>query len=302
MSSFTDDIKSPFRTGNSVGQLIVINISGFLLLVIFQFILTISGFPPDESSSVFHNVVSWIALPMHFNELLYKPWTFFTYMFVHYSLWHIFGNMLMLFVFGKIFQEYASSKRVFAVYMYGALIGAFLALITYQFIPTFKLHAPADFMVGASAGVMAIVLAAATLVPDYVLHLLLIGPVRLKYIALFVVVMDLIGVTYFNNAGGHLSHLGGALFGYVFVAQMKNGKDLSSGFNNLIFRLKKLFKRGSKIKVVHKRSISDEEYNLKRKIRQEEIDEILDKISSSGYESLTKKEKEILFKASNENK
>lgn len=302
MSSFADDIKSPFRTGNSVGQLLVINISVFLALVIFQFILTISGFPPDESSSIFHSVVSWIAVPMHFNELLYKPWTFFTYMFVHYSLWHIFGNMLMLFVFGNIFQEYASSKRVFAVYMYGALIGALLALITYQFIPTFKLHAPADFMVGASAGVMAIVLAAATLVPDYVLHLLLIGPVRLKYIALFVVVLDMIGVTYFDNAGGHLSHLGGALFGYVFVAQMKKGKDLSSGFNSFIFRLKQLFQRKSKIKVVHKRSISDEEYNLKRKIRQEEIDEILDKISSSGYESLTKKEKEILFKASNENK
>ena len=301
MSSFADDIKSPFKTGNSVGQLLVINIFIFLALVIFQFILTISGFPPDESSSIFHSVVSWIAVPMHFNELLYKPWTFFTYMFVHYSLWHIFGNMLMLFVFGKIFQEYASSKRVFAVYMYGALIGALLALITYQFIPTFKLHAPADFMVGASAGVMAIVLAAATLVPDYALQLLLIGPVRLKYIALFVVVLDMIGVTYFDNAGGHLSHLGGALFGYVFVAQMKKGKDLSSGFNSFIFRLKQLFQRKSKIKVVHKRSISDEEYNLKRKIRQEEIDEILDKISSSGYESLTKKEKEILFKASNEN-
>lgn len=302
MSSFADDIKSPFRTGNSVGQLIVINVSVFLVLVVFQFILTISGFPPEEGASIFQGVVRWIALPMHFHEMLYKPWTFFTYMFVHYSLWHIFGNMLMLFVFGKIFQDYASSKRVFAVYIYGALIGALLALITYQFIPTFKLHAPADFMVGASAGVMAIVLAAATLVPDYVLHLILIGPVRLKLIALFVVVLDLIGVTYYDNAGGHLSHLGGALFGYVFVAQMKKGKDLSSGFNNLIFRLKKIFNRRSKIKVVHKRSVSDEEYNMKRKIRQEEIDEILDKISSSGYESLTKKEKEILFKASNENK
>ena len=302
MSSFADDIKSPFRTGNSVGQLIVINVSVFLVLVVFQFILTISGFPPEVGASIFQGVVRWIALPMHFHEMLYKPWTFFTYMFVHYSLWHIFGNMLMLFVFGKIFQDYASSKRVFAVYIYGALIGALLALITYQFIPTFKLHAPADFMVGASAGVMAIVLAAATLVPDYVLHLILIGPVRLKLIALFVVVLDLIGVTYYDNAGGHLSHLGGALFGYVFVAQMKKGKDLSSGFNNLIFRLKKIFNRRSKIKVVHKRSVSDEEYNMKRKIRQEEIDEILDKISSSGDESLTKKEKEILFKASNENK
>ena len=302
MSTFADDIKSPFKTGNSVGQLIVINASVFLVLVTFQFILTISGFSPDESSSFFHNVVSWIAVPLALKELLYKPWTLFTYMFTHYSLWHIFGNMIMLFIFGKIFQEYASSKRVLAVYIYGGLIGAFLALATYQIIPTFHQHAPADFMVGASAGVMAIVLAAATLVPDFVLHLLLIGPVRLKYIALFVVVLDLIGVTYFDNAGGHLSHLGGALFGYVFVVQMKKGKDLSSGFNNLIFYVKQLFRKKSKIKVVHKRSLSDEEYNLKRKIRQEEIDEILDKISSSGYESLTKKEKEILFKASNEKK
>ncbi len=302
MSSFADDIKSPFKTGNSIGQLMVINVSVFLILVTFQFILTISGFPPEQSTSVFHNIVSWIAVPLNFKELLYKPWTLLTYMFVHYSLWHIFGNMLMLFVFGKIFQEYASSKRVLAVYIYGGLIGAVLALATYHIIPTFQQHAPADFMVGASAGVMAVVLASATLVPDYILHLFILGPVRLKYIALFVVVMDLIGVTYFANAGGHISHLGGALFGYIFVMQMKQGKDLSSGFNNLLYKLKKFFSRKPKIKVVHKRSISDEEYNLKRKIRQEEIDEILDKISSSGYESLTKKEKEILFKASNESK
>lgn len=280
----------------------VINVSIFLVLIIFQFILTISGLQPGESSSMFHNVVSWIAIPLELRELLFKPWTFFTYMFVHYNLWHIFGNMLMLFVFGKIFQDYASSKRVWAVYVYGGLIGAALAIATYYLIPTFQQHAPADFMVGASAGVMAIVLAAATLVPDYALHLIILGPVRLKFIALFVVVMDLIGITYFANAGGHISHLGGALFGYIFVMQMKKGTDLSLGFNNLIFRLKQLFRRRSKIKVVHKRSVSDEEYNLKRKIRQEEIDEILDKISSSGYESLTKKEKEILFKASNENK
>jgi len=302
MSSFLDDIKSPFHLGNSVGQLLVINISVFLVLVVFQFILTISGFPPDESSSIFHNVVSWIAVPMNFKELLFKPWTLLTYMFAHYSLWHIFGNMLMLFIFGKIFQEYASSKRVFAVYIYGGLIGAVLALATYYLIPTFNQHAPADFMVGASAGVMAIVLAAATLVPDYMLHLFILGPVRLKFIALFVVVLDLIGVTFFANAGGHLSHLGGALFGYIFVTQIKKGRDLSSGFNNLVFRLKNLFSRKSKIKVVHKRSVSDEEYNMKRKIRQEEIDAILDKISNSGYESLTKQEKEILFKASHENK
>lgn len=302
MSSFTEDIKSPFRTGNSIGQLMVINVSIFLVLIIFQFILTISGLQPGESSSMFHSVVNWIAIPLDLRELLFKPWTFFTYMFVHYNLWHIFGNMLMLLVFGKIFQDYASSKRVWAVYVYGGLIGAALAIATYYLIPTFQQHAPADFMVGASAGVMAIVLAAATLVPDYALHLIILGPVKLKFIALFVVVMDLIGITYFANAGGHISHLGGALFGYIFVMQMKKGTDLSLGFNNLIFRLKQLFRRRSKIKVVHKRSVSDEEYNLKRKIRQEEIDEILDKISSSGYESLTKKEKEILFKASNENK
>lgn len=302
MSSFTEDIKSPFRTGNSIGQLMVINVSVFLVLIIFQVILTISGLQPGESSSLFHSVVNWIAIPLDLCELLFKPWTFFTYMFVHYNLWHIFGNMLMLFVFGKIFQDYANSKRVWAVYIYGGLVGAALAIATYYLIPTFQQHAPADFMVGASAGVMAIVLATATLVPDYALHLIILGPVRLKFIALFVVVMDLIGITYFANAGGHISHLGGALFGYIFVMQMKKGKDLSSGFNNLTFRIKQLFRKRSKIKVVHKRSVSDEEYNLKRKIRQEEIDEILDKISCSGYESLTKKEKEILFKASNENK
>jgi hypothetical protein len=208
--------------------------------------------------------------------------------------------MLMLFIFGRILQEFAGSKRILPVYIYGGLIGAVLALAAYHLIPTFSQYAPADFMVGASAGVMAIVLAAATMVPDYLLHLFILGPVRLKYIALFVVVLDLIGVTYFDNAGGHLSHLGGAIFGYIFIAQLKKGRDFSAGFNSLLSRAKKLFSRQSKIKVVHKRSVSDEDYNLKRKIKQEEIDSILDKISTSGYESLTKQEKEILFKASNE--
>lgn len=300
MSSFIDDIKSPFRTGNSIGQLLVLNISVFLVLIIFQFILTISGASPEKNYAIFNEVVSWLAIPMHFTELLYKPWTLISYMFTHYSIWHIFGNMLMLFIFGKIFQEYASSKRVFAVYIYGGLVGAALALASYHLIPTFQQYAPASFMVGASAGVMAIVVAAATLVPDYFLHLFLLGPVRLKFIALFVVVLDLIGISYYDNAGGHLSHLGGALFGYLFIMQMKKGRDISVPFNNFIHTLKQLFKKRSKIKVVHKRSKSDEEYNHERKVRQDEIDAILDKISTSGYESLTKREKEILFKASNE--
>jgi len=300
MSSFLDDIKSPFKNGNSVGQLLVINISVFLIIIFFKlilFILTVSGLP--ESSSLFLKVISWIALPMKLKELLFKPWTLLTYMFTHYSVWHIFGNMLMLYIFGKIFQDYAGSKRVPAVYIYGGLIGAVLALATYHLIPAFQQFAPAEFMVGASAGVMAIVLAAATLVPDYLLHLFILGPVRLKFIALFVVVLDLIGVSTYTNAGGHLSHIGGALFGYLFVVQMKKGKDFSVGFNNFLFRVQQLFRRKPKIKIVHKRSLSDEEYNQNRKIRQEEIDAILDKISKSGYESLTKKEKEILFKASN---
>lgn len=301
MNAFTEDIKSPFRTGNVIGQLMVVNISVFLVLIIFRFLLTIAGFSPEDGSFVFHKIVSWIALPLDFRELIIKPWTVVTYMFVHYDLWHIFGNMLMLYVFGRIFQEYAGSRRVLPIYFYGGLIGAALALATYYLIPTFQQHAPADFMVGASAGVMAVVLAAAALVPDYVVHLLLLGAVRLKFIALFVIVLDLIGVSYFANAGGHLAHLGGALFGYVFIMQMKKGRDFSNGFNRLLQKLKEFFKRKSKIKVVHKRSVSDEEYNAKRKIKQQEIDEILDKISSSGYESLTKKEKEILFKASNDN-
>lgn len=295
MSSFLDDIKSPFRTGNSVGQLLVINISVFLILVILKLILNISGFSP----SFFDKVVSWVAVPMNFKDLLFKPWTLFTYMFTHFGLWHIFGNMLFLYIFGKIFQDYASSKRVFAVYICGGLIGAVFAIISYYLIPSFSFFAPANIMVGASAGVMAIVLASATLVPDFTIHLIFLGSVRLKYIALFVLVLDLIGISSNENAGGHLAHIGGALFGYFFVVQMKKGNDFSVGFNKFWFWVKKIFRREPKIKIVHKRSLSDEEYNLIKKSEQEEIDAILDKISTSGYESLTKKEKEILFKASN---
>jgi len=200
--------------------------------------------------------------------------------------------MLWLYWMGQIFEEYLGNKRTIGVYLLGGLTGGFLFVLFYNIFPFFTQQpglVEGSTTVGASAAVMAIIMATATLLPDYAISLMIIGPVKLKWIALFIVILDFLGITGLN-AGGEISHLGGALFGFVYVKQLQRGHDWVGFFTNL-------FKRRTKLKVASKNTSK----NAGSTPPQEEIDRILDKISQSGYDSLNKQEKEILFRASKDN-
>jgi membrane associated rhomboid family serine protease len=274
------------RSGSKLNLLIGINIAVFLAVNIPAVIERLFF----ESNFIASHLNDYLSLPAYLPKLLTRFWTPFTYMFMHAGVLHILFNMLWLYWFGQIFEEYVGKKRTLGLYIMGGLAGALLFVLAFNTIPAFT-HANAAYlsvMVGASASVMAIIVATATLLPDYTISLIFIGPVRLKWLALFFVIMDFLGITGLN-AGGEMSHLGGALLGYVYIRQLQNG-------NDWIGNIDKLFRGRPKLKIVAKNTSK----NTSALPRQEEVDVILDKISKSGYDSLSKQEKEILFRASNE--
>lgn len=286
-------ISDQFRTADTLTRIILVNVAVYLLFAVLRSILKLFMGSLEAYIIPSH----WFAVPASLPALLLKPWTLVTYMFYHEDFFHILFNMLWLFWMGKIFQEYLGEKKLFSTYVLGGICGALLYIIAYNVFPLFAESVGFSFALGASAGVLAITIATATLLPDYRIGILLIGPVPLKYIALVTVFLDLISVSG-SNAGGHIAHLGGALFGFIYVRQLKQGRDVAAGFNNFIGRLATIFKRKSKMKVTYKRAKGDDEFISAKKANQERIDEILDKISKSGYGSLTNEERDFLFKTS----
>ncbi|HEX8517158.1 MAG TPA: rhomboid family intramembrane serine protease [Bacteroidia bacterium] len=294
-----NDIRDKIRNGNPLTRLIIINITVFLLISIVRILSFISG-----ESGVMRSVEDFLkellSLPLSFEGLLYRPWTLITYMFTHFALMHIFWNMISLFWFGQILSEYTSNRKIIPLFLLGGIMGALLTIIIISFVPSLAVYQGAP-MIGASAGATAIIVAAATLVPEVRMNMLFIGPVKLVYVAMFVIFIDILNLASYSNIGGNLAHLGGALMGYLFIIQYKKGKDMAKPINRFFDWVKGIFGNSSrgKMKVVHKRHVSDEEYNQMKNINQRQIDAILDKISKSGYESLSKTEKDILFRASN---
>lgn len=293
-----EDFKLKLRNGNPITRLILINVAVFLIISIFRIITFLSG-----ESAIFIIAEEFIknnlSLPLSFGGLALKPWTIITYMFTHFALMHIFWNMITLYWFGQLFINYTNSKKLIPLYLLGGIAGALITILLFTVIPPFQAFLGAP-MIGASAGVTAIIVATATLIPNVNMNMLFIGPVKLIYVALFVIFIDVLNVASYDNIGGNISHLGGALMGYLFIVQYKKGIDLSKGINRFFDWVSGLFKASpkSKMKVAYKRKVSDEEFNYNKKVEQEYIDKILDKISKSGYESLSKSEKEMLFKAS----
>lgn len=293
-TTLVDQLKSNFQNGTVITRLIIINAAVFLVVNLFYLIGFLFSFDTG-------NPISWLAVPASPNGLLLKPWTVLTYMFVHEQFFHLLFNMITLYFAGNLFMDYLGAARVLGVYIVGGIFGALIYILSYNFFPAFSAHLEGAFMIGASASVMAILVAITVYVPDFAVNLMIFGPIRLKYITIIYIVLDFINIRS-GNAGGHLAHIGGALFGYVFCAQLKRGNDWSKGFNKFFSFFENLFKRKSHLKVAYKkkRRVSDEEYNATRVSKQNKVDAILDKISKSGYESLTKEEKETLFKISND--
>jgi membrane associated rhomboid family serine protease len=294
-SSFRDELKQTFRSGDTLNILLLVNLIVFLFINIleaFLKLLTIDTF-------VSGTLLNILSVPAALSKLIMQPWTLITYQFLHYNFLHILFNLLWLFWMGKIFAEYLGNKKLLSTYILGGIAGAIFFIVFYNVFPLFRKELAIAQALGASASVLAITIAIAAYIPDYTLHLILIGPVKLKYIALATVVLDLIGMSG-GNAGGHIAHLGGALYGYIFAMNLKSGKNIASWFDRMADGIKNLFSRKGKMKVVKKaRPLTDDEYLHNKKASQERVDSILDKISRSGYGSLTAEERDILFNYSN---
>jgi membrane associated rhomboid family serine protease len=287
-----DEIKNTFRTGNNLIKLIYINAAVFLLIAVSAILGILFN-----NEAIPAKVLSLLSVPADLNSLIYRPWTIITYMFTHKDILHILFNMLWLYWFGKIFLEYLDQRKFVAVYLLGGISGALLYIFSFNVFPAFSGVLSESVAIGASASVMAIVIAIAAYVPDYTVNLLLFGTIRIKYMALAIFIFTSV-VDFSVNSGGKLAHMGGALFGYLYTLNMRRGRDIGKGFNRIIDFLATLFKPRRKLKVTHKKPVDDYEYNAVKTDRQKRINSILDKISKGGYESLTKEEKDFLFRES----
>ena len=292
-----EEFKNAFnRPNNSHVQLIIINVAVFLVLgILFVFSKVLSA---DAFFSLIHNQFS---IPPKFVDFIIRPWTIITYAFMHdlYSLLHILFNMLALYWFGKLFVEYLGSDKLIAVYFLGALAAGICYLLVFNTIPFFKNQSTFAGMVGASGAIYAIMVAAATLTPNYTFFLLFLGPVKIKYIAAFYIVLSFLG-TVQSNAGGNIAHLGGALIGFVYIKQLQVGINWGGWVTATLTWFSELFSSRPKVKVSYrnKDGSPDKKATPAARVSQQEIDDILDKISDGGYESLSKEEREKLFKAS----
>ncbi len=301
MNGLFDDIKNAFkRQDNALVQLILINIIVFLGTLILATTLTLVGLKQFYTSYI----EIQFELPSSLSNLIWVPHTVLTYAFQHADLWHILYNMLVLYWFGVVIIDYLGSKRIVSIYILGALAGAFgFLILSNTLLPS------NTYLIGASGAVFAVMVAAATLAPDYTFYLLFFGPIRIKYIAPVLVILSYIGLSG-NNAGGQAAHLGGALIGYIYIIQLKKGNDIGAWIHDFADSIKGLFKKESKVKMSHSGQKKSKVYSNNAANayntnsspnevpNQEEVDAILDKITESGYNSLSKEEKQKLFNAS----
>ena len=291
------------QDGNTLTMLIAVQLVAFVLLafvkVIYYFTYGKAGLP------IYHDqVLSWVALPAHLPTLLTRPWTILTHFFVHDGVWHILGNMLWLWAFGYILQDLTSTRKVVPIFIYGAFAGALAYLLSFNLIPALGENIEQSKALGASAGVMAIAIAATALAPRYKIFPFIMGGIPLWVFTTVFVVIDLATIPY-NNAGGHIAHLAGAGMGLLFITMLRRGSDWSEWMNSFFDWVTNLFnpdrpKKGKTVKsqLFYKTKVAP--YKKNSLVTQQRIDEILDKINQKGYNSLTPDEKEILKRASGE--
>lgn len=305
MERITTNLKENFKRGSIFIRLIYINVGIFLVMAL----LSIGFLLFNQKVAGFFLL---FELPASFPRLLTQPWSLISYMFMHGSPLHLLFNMLWLYWFGALFLQLFSSKHLRGLYLLGGICGGALFMLSYNIFPYFRPYVPASSMVGASASILAIVAATAYRAPNQQIRLLLFGNVRLKYLALGVILLDVVFLSPSNlsatslgsNAGGHIAHIGGALAGVWFAASLNKGADLTAWINRLLDGLLSLFSRRERKKKrkptmkVHYNREKDYEYNANKKKQSEEVDRILDKLKKSGYESLSTEEKKSLFDAS----
>ena len=302
MHSILDDFKNAWhKPNNGLAQLIIINVAVFVILGVIAVISTFT------SDALFGVVYKQFTIPAPISEFITRPWTIITYAFAHSftNLWHIIMNMLVLYWFGRVFVDFLGSQKLINLYVLGAIAGGLTYLLAYNMIPFYSERINLfDGMVGASAAVYAISVATATFWPDHRFYLIFFGPVKIKYLVAIYLFFSFLG-SVGANAGGNLAHLGGALIGFIYAKQIGKGKDIGAWVFKSMEFIKSFFVSSPKIKVSHRQAGSKSRSSKtssttksKMTYTQDEIDKILDKISESGYDSLSKDEKEKLFNAS----
>ena len=288
------NLRYQFSRLNIAEKLIALNVLVFIINSLFPFLLGLSK----------NSIVQWFELPKDFFDFLMQPWSIVTYSFFHGGFGHLFWNMLLIYFVGRIFLNLFDAKRFLNVYFLGVMLGGAFFVLGYNIFPAFfNVNA---YLIGASAGASAILIFICTYIPNQEVRVIFFN-VKLWYIGAFVVLMDLIQLPYSGNAGGHLAHLGGALLGYWYARQLLNGTDIGAGFSRFLDGIVNLFKGSEKkapLKTVYKNraksTSSGSSMDYDRQSHQKKIDAILDKISKSGYESLSKAEKDFLFQAGKE--
>lgn len=294
--SIANDIRTAFsRRDNALNQLLLLNVLVFVFLVLTKAIMALSG-----TGAYYGNVLRQFELPSDMPSLLRHPWTLLTYAFTHEGPFHILFNLLNLYWFGALIREYLGDRRLVSLYILGSLAGAVLFLLSFNLIPALQGYVGVSLL-GASAAVTAIIMAAATLMPDYTFMLFLFGAVRIKYIAAVVILLSVLAINQ-GNPGGGIAHIGGALLGFVFVKQLQAGRDLGRPIQAIGDWIARLVTGRPNLRVTHRSAPAAAAAPVKKGAvslpGQDEIDLILDKISHSGYESLSKDEKQKLFQAS----
>jgi len=299
MASIWDKFLTFYRLANSVTRLIVINVGIFLLI---RIVFTLLGlFHSDEKW-----LLEWLLVPAGLSEVITKPWTLFTYLFVHYNLMHLLMNMVWLYVFGLFFQRWFTSPQLYIHYILGGVAGALMFVLGNAFLTqsgSTVLQAP---LIGASASVLALCVAVAVVRPNEPVALFLFGTIRLKYLAMIMIGLDLLG---FNpeSEGALLAHLGGVFYGLTVGLTTNRGINLVAWFDRLVYRFS-FKKKGPRMKVTYTRSKKettnrshdvDQAYRNRKKQEESHLDVILDKVKQSGYESLSTEEKKQLFDMSN---
>ena len=291
MTSLAQDIQDKLKRLNVFEKIIVINV---VIFIVGWLIFRIQNLHSEES-------LAWLELPKNFSEFITKPWSIVTYGFIHYGFFHILFNLLVLYFVSRTMVNMFSSKLSLNIYVLGILVGGLSFLLVYNVLPqSYSTHVGS--LVGASAGVRALLIFICAYMPNREARFFMIS-IKLWYIGLVIVVLDVIGL-FSVNQGGSVAHLGGNILGYLYATQLQKGNDIGKGLERFIDRIANLFKAKSSLKTVHKSKkkpyVGHNKNEFNEFNKQKRIDLILDKISKSGYESLTKEEKEFLFRAGKE--
>lgn len=297
--SWQQNLRYKYAMASVLEKVIGVNVLFFIVTILFGTL----GFLFNLSGDFW---IEWLVFPKDIIDFLWKPWSIITYSFMHSGFFHLLINMWILYFFGRFFLEYFTPKKFMTYYFLGGIVGALVFMLSYNLFPAFQ-GIGKSYLIGASASVMAILAGIATRIPNMQIRLFLLGNVRLWHIAVVFVFLDVVRIP-LGNAGGHLAHLGGALLGYFYSTQLAKGNDIGAGFEKLVDQFvgmfssngkKTKYKSTSRMRTVHKNKSSKPSATktVSKTEKQKKIDAILDKISKSGYDSLSKEEKEFLFNA-----